>query len=85
MVYKALWVSHVSFALLKQFLNFFQAEKIQTQVMVTYISLWDVRVLAVSWVILCVVFYLLLQTCSVTSLVLINSNPVPEEQERWCG
>lgn len=52
---------------------------------VTHISLWNVGVLTVSWVIFSVLFNLLLQTCSISPLILINSNPVPEEQERWCG
>ena len=51
----------------------------------THVSLWNVRVLAVSWVVLCVLFDLLLQTCSVRPLILIHPNPVPKEQERRCG
>ena len=51
----------------------------------THVSLWNVRVLAVSWVVLCVLFDLLLQTCSVCPLILIHPNPVPKEQERRCG
>lgn len=51
----------------------------------THVSLWNVRVLAVSWVVLCVLFDLLLQTCSVRSLILIHPDPVPKEQERRCG
>lgn len=51
----------------------------------THISFWNVRVLAVPRVVLCVLFDLLLQTCSIRPLILIHPNPVPEEQERWCG
>lgn len=91
-VYKTLWVSHVCFAILYQFLKFLKLRSCTQhmfcvcevrQVLVTHISLWNVWVL-VSWVVLCLLFNLLLQTCSVTPLILINSNPVPEEQERGC-
>lgn len=50
----------------------------------THVSLWDVRVL-VSRVVLCVLFDLLLQARGVSPLVLIHSDPVPEEQEGGCG
>lgn len=53
--------------------------------MSTHVSFWNVRVLAVSRVVLCVLFDLLLQTCCIGPLILIHPNPVPEEQERWCG
>lgn len=51
----------------------------------THVSLGNVGVLAISWIVLCVLFDLLLQTCSICSLILIHPNPVSEEQECWCG